>query len=132
VVSGSTTVACVSAESTDARFLHEIPFACTVHRNGHSSEIELGGELDLAARPTLEEATTTALQPGPVDTLVVDFTQVTFADSTTVTWLLRADRRVRANGGRLVAVAGPGHVRDLLRMTGVDAKLTVVADGSLR
>jgi anti-sigma B factor antagonist len=121
----------VSTESTDAQFLQEIPFACTVHRNGHSSEIELGGELDLAARSTLEEATTTALQPGPVDTLV-DFTQVTFADSTTVTWLLRTDRRVQASGGRLVTVAGPGNVRDLLRMTGVDEHLTVVADGRLR
>jgi anti-anti-sigma factor len=103
-----------------------------VHRNGQSSEIELGGELDLAARSTLEEATTTALQPGPVDTLVVDFTDVTFADSTTVTWLLRADRRVRAGGGRLVAVAGPGHVRDLLRMTGVDEYVRVVADARTR
>lgn len=122
----------MSTESSDAQFLQEIPFACTVHRIGHASEIELGGELDLAARSTLEEATTTALQPGPVDTLLVDFTQVTFADSTTVTWLLRADRRVRAGGGRLVAVAGPGHVRDLLRMTGVDESLTVIADGRLR
>ena len=116
----------------DAQFLHEVPFACTVHRNGHSSEIELGGELDLAARPTLDEATTTALQPGPVDTLVVDFAEVTFADSTTVTWLLRTNRRVQASGGRLVAVAGPGHVRDLLRMTGVDEYLTVVANGRFR
>jgi anti-anti-sigma factor len=123
----------VSTETpSDAQFLQEVPFACTVHRNGHSSEIELGGELDLAARPTLDEATTTALQPGPVDTLVVDFAEVTFADSTTVTWLLRTNRRVQASGGRLVAVAGPGHVRDLLRMTGVDEHVTVVANGRLR
>jgi anti-sigma B factor antagonist len=129
---GTTTFASVSTESPYARFLEEIAFACTVHRNGHTSEIALGGELDLATRPTLDEATTTALHPGPVDTLVIDFTEVTFADSTTVTWLLRADRRVRASGGRLVAVAAPGPVRELLRMTGVDEYVTVVAHARMR
>jgi anti-anti-sigma factor len=122
----------VSTESFDAQFLREIPFACNVHRLGPTSEIELGGELDLAARSTLEAATTMALEPGPVDTVVIDFTQVTFADSTTVTWLLRTDRRVRATGGWLVAVAGPGRVRDLLEMTGVDEYVTVVANARMR
>jgi anti-anti-sigma factor len=122
----------VTIESSDARFVRESPFACTVHRNGQTSEIELGGELDLAARPTLDEATAAALQPGPVETLVVDFGDVTFADSTTVTWLLRTERRARAGGTRLVVVAGPGAVRDLLRITGVDEHLTVVATARMR
>jgi anti-anti-sigma factor len=122
----------VSTESSDARFLREVPFACNVHRMGPTSEIELGGELDLAARSTLEAAATTALEPGPVQTLVIDFTQVTFADSTTVSWLLRTDRRVQAFGGRLVAVAGPGPVRDLLALTGVDEYVTVVAHARMR
>jgi anti-sigma B factor antagonist len=122
----------VTIESSDARFVRESPFACTVHRNGHTSEIELGGELDLAARRTLDEATAAALQPGPVETLVVDFSDVTFADSTTVTWLLRTERRARAGGSRLVVVAGPGAVRDLLQITGVDEHLTVVATARMR
>ena len=122
----------VTAESHDARFVREFPFSCTVHRNGHASEIELGGELDLAARPTLDEATAVALQPGPVETVVVDFSQVTFADSTTVTWLLRTERRAQAGGGRLVVVASPGAVRDLLALTGVDEHLTVVATARMR
>jgi anti-anti-sigma factor len=103
-----------------------------VHRHGSTSEIELGGELDLAAKPTLDEALTTALEPGPVATVFVDFSQVTFADSTTVTWLLQADGSVQARGGRLITVAGPGRVRDLLQMTGVDKHLTVVADARMR
>jgi anti-anti-sigma factor len=122
----------VSIESFDARFTREAPFACTVHRHGRTSAIELGGELDLAAKPTLDEAIVTALVPGPVERLVVDFSHVTFADSTTVTWLLHADGRVQASGGRLIAVAGPGHVRDLLAMTGVDEHLTVVANARMR
>ncbi|HEX7297739.1 MAG TPA: STAS domain-containing protein [Solirubrobacteraceae bacterium] len=121
----------MSTESPNAQFLRESPFTCTVHRRADASEIQLGGELDLAAKPTLEEALTTALEPGPVKRVMVDFAAVTFADSTTLTWLLRADVRVQASGGRLIAVVGPGRVRDLLRLTGVDDRLTVVA-GSRR
>ena len=92
----------------------------------------LEGELDLAAKPTLDDAIATALDPGPVDTVIVDLTRVTFADSTTMTWLVQADRRTAETGGRFVAVASPGPVRDVLRMTGIDERLTLVADGRMR
>jgi anti-anti-sigma factor len=110
----------------------DTPFGCTVHRRGVTSGIELEGELDLAARPTLEEAIDTALEPGPVETVVIDFTRVVFADSTTLAWLMAVDARMRAAGGRLVAVAHPGPVLDLLRLTGLDRRLTLVDSGPMR
>jgi anti-sigma B factor antagonist len=127
-----TTVTYVSTESFDALSLREAPFGCRVHRHGHTSEIELEGELDLAAKPTLDDAILTALHPGPVETLIVDFTGVTFADSTTVNWLLRADSSARATNGRLVAVVAPGPVRDLLTLTGLDERIALVANGPMR
>jgi anti-sigma B factor antagonist len=123
----------VSTESFHALpSLDDDPFGCTVHRRGRMSEIALRGELDLAARDTLEAAITTALEPGPVETVVVDMTQVTFADSTTVTWLLTATHRLRAQGGRLVTVVGPGPVRDVLSLTGLDKHIAVVPDARMR
>jgi anti-anti-sigma factor len=110
----------------------EAPFGCTVHRRGGTSAIELEGELDLAARPTLEQAIETAVEPGPVETVVIDFTRVVFADSTTLAWLMAVDARMRAAGGRLVAVAHPGPVLDLLRLTGLDRRLTLVDSGPMR
>jgi anti-anti-sigma factor len=110
----------------------DTPFGCTVHRRGVTSAIELEGELDLAARPTLEEAIDTAVEPGPVETVVIDFTRVVFADSTTLAWLMAVDARMRASGGRLVAVAHPGPVLDLLRLTGLDRRLTLVDSGPMR
>jgi anti-anti-sigma factor len=107
-------------------------FGCTVHRRGTTSAIELAGELDLAARPTLEEAIDAALEPGPVGTVVIDFTRVVFADSTTLAWLMAADARMHEAGGRLVAVAHPGPVLDLLRLTGLDRRLTLVDNGPMR
>ena len=122
----------VSTESFDASALADVPYACAVHRRGRTSEIVLEGELDLAAKPVLDEAVVMALEPGPVETVIVDLTRVTFADSTTMTWLVQADTRTNASGGRLVAVAGPGPVRDVLHMTGIDERVTLVADGRMR
>jgi anti-anti-sigma factor len=122
----------VTIERRDTWWASEAPFGCRVHRRGLTSAIELEGELDLAARPTLDDAITTALEPGPVETVVVDFTAVRFADSTTLAWLVAAETRMRADGGRLIAVAIPGPVLDLLHLTGLDRRLTLVDDGPMR
>jgi anti-sigma B factor antagonist len=122
----------VGIESFDAAILDETPFSCAVQRRGRTSEILLEGELDLAAKPALDDALVTALEPGPVETVIVDLTRVSFADSTTMTWLVHADTRTAAAGGRLILVAGPGPVRDVLHMTGIDERLTLVADGGMR
>jgi anti-anti-sigma factor len=120
----------VSTESTDARTT-EAPFSCALRRRGRTSEIMLEGELDIATRPVLDEAIATALEPGPVRSVVVDLTHVCFADSTTMTWLMRADAMTAAAGGRLIVLAESGPVLDVLRMTGIDERLALVADGRM-
>jgi anti-anti-sigma factor len=121
----------VSTESPDAQAITEAPFSCALQRRGRTSEIVLEGELDVAAKPILDEAIATALEPGPVRSVIVDLTRVSFADSTTMTWLMRADAMTAAVGGRLIAVAESGPVLDVLRMTGLDKRLTLVADGRM-
>lgn len=111
---------------------HHVPrpvgalFGCTVHRMGVTSVIELRGELDLAARETLDAALDTALQPGQVVTVVADLDAVTSADASTVSWLVRADAQVRLAGARFVTVIGDGRAGDVLRLTGVGRRLDVV------
>jgi anti-sigma B factor antagonist len=102
------------------------PFGCAVLRRGRTSEIKLSGELDIAAAPDLDAAIDAVMGDGPVETVLLDFDDVTFADSTTVAWLLRTDSRVRAGGGRLIALVAAGRVRDLLVLTGFDRRLTLV------
>jgi anti-anti-sigma factor len=116
------------ASSRDAPDLGGAPFGCLVHRHGRSAEIDLDGELDLAARPTLDDALDTALSFGALETVVVDLTRVTFADSTTLSWLVEANTRAGAAGARLIAVVESGPVHDILAITGLDKVLTVVPD----
>jgi anti-sigma B factor antagonist len=122
----------VGIEGIDVDTLIEAPYSCATQRRGRTSEIVLEGELDLAAKPLLDEATATALESGPVDTVIVDLTRVTFADSTTMTWLMHSNTRTMEAGAHLIAVAGPGPVLDVLRMTGIDERITLVADGRMR
>ena len=103
-----------------------------MRRQGHTSTIELVGELDLAARPTLASAAESALNSGGVQTVVADLTGVTFADSSTLGWLVGVDARMKVTDGRLVVVAPEGPVLDLLRITGIDRRLTLVHDAPMR
>lgn len=121
-----------TSESDPPRALAEQPFGCSVRRQGHTSTIELVGELDLAARPALAAATDRALNEGSVETLVADLTGVTFADSSTLGWLVGVDARLKVTNGRLVVVAPEGPVLDLLRITGMDRRLTLVPDAPMR
>ena len=101
-------------------------FACNVRRLGVTAVIELMGELDLAARKTLDDALEAALSPDLVVTVVADLAGVTAADASTVSWLLHADAVVRLAGGRFVTVLGSGRAGDVLRHTGVGRRLDVV------
>lgn len=122
----------MGTESFDVGTIADTPFSCAVRRRGQTAEILLEGELDLAAKPALDEAIATALGAGPIETVIVDMTGVSFADSTTMTWLVQADTRTTSAGGQLIAVAGPGPVLDVLRMTGIDERLTLVEQTRMR
>ena len=106
---------------------HGEVFACNVRRLGVTSVIELRGELDLAARATLDDALEAALGRDLVVTVVADLDAVTSVDASTVSWLLHADAVVRLAGGRFVTVIGSGRAGDVLRLTGAGRRLDVVA-----
>jgi anti-anti-sigma factor len=107
-------------------------YLCTVELHGRTAAIALAGELDLAAAPTLDEAVESVLGTGLVDRLEVDTGLVSFADSSTLAWLVRSDERVRARGGHLVLSDCSACVRDLLRLTGLDLHFSVVDGRPMR
>ena len=120
-----------------SRHLHAVRahgdvFACNVRRLGVTAVIELQGELDLAARKTLDDALEAALHPGPVVTVVADLDAVTSVDASTVSWLLHADALVRLAGARFVTVLGSGRAGQVLGLTGVGRRLDVVGSPRAR
>ena len=95
--------------------------------DGNSAVVSLVGELDLSgvdrAREAIEEA-----QASSTGLLVLDLSQLDFVDSTGLEVMLRAARRARDDGRRLVVRKPSEYVRRLLELTAIDQSLDVVED----
>jgi anti-sigma B factor antagonist len=86
--------------------------------------IELAGEADLMAAPDLRRHVDQAIRHGATR-LILDLTDATFVDSTTLGILVSALKRLRPRGGR-VAVQCPHHdIRTVFEITGIERMLPV-------
>jgi anti-sigma B factor antagonist len=85
-------------------------------RGDGAQALELVGELDVASAPALRErlAEVATRGGGP---LVVDLTDLNFIDSTGLSVLLNAKRRLTRRGRGFAIVCPPGHVRRILEVT---------------
>ena len=80
--------------------------------------LTLRGELDLATVPLLQEHLDRAVRGR--GTVVIDLSGLRFIDSSGLRVLVRAERQLRASGGRLVLVRGPRAGRRVFELTGLD------------
>ena len=80
--------------------------------------IDASGELDLYSAPELKRRLTLAIEEG-YRQLVVDLTEATFVDSTTIGVLVGAKKRVAPEGGMVAVVCPDNEVRRLFELTGV-------------
>jgi len=84
----------------------------------------LAGSLDLTTVDQLRAATGPACGSG--NEVVLDLSAVTFCDSTGVGTFVWLHRKATAAGGRLLLAAPRRHVREVLRISGVDRAITVL------
>jgi anti-sigma B factor antagonist len=84
--------------------------------------ISVGGELDLASSPALEEELERVAQ-SDAQLVVVDLRNLEFMDSTGLSVLVRAHQRAEENNRRLGLVNGSQQVQRLLTLTGVADRL---------
>ena len=88
--------------------------------------IETSGELDLYSAPALKRRIADAIEEGH-GTLVVDLTQATFVDSTTLGVLVGAKKRVAPAGGSVTVVCPHNEVRRLFDLTGINRVFDIYA-----
>ena len=92
--------------------------ACTIAR--------LEGELDIATVPALREPLLGVLSPG-VRLLIIDLSGVSFSDVAGLAVLIGTQRRARALGIVVRLAAPRPQLGKLLRVTGLDHRLTICA-----
>ena len=81
--------------------------------------VAIAGEVDLYVAPELKQQLLDVIERGATS-VVVDLTDATFIDSTTLGVLIGAVRRLRANDGRLSVVCNDRNVARTFELSGLD------------
>jgi anti-sigma B factor antagonist len=86
--------------------------------------IALAGEVDLYTAPEFKQQLLDVIGEGGKD-VVVDFSDTTFIDSTTLGVLVGGVKRLRAQDGRLSLVCSDRNIRKIFEITGLDRVFTI-------
>lgn len=97
-----------------------------VSREADRVVLRLDGELDLASVPLLESEVESATLDDPAR-IVLDLRGLDFIDSTGLRAILLQDKRSTERGQTFALVRGSEQVQRLMRMTGVDEHLKIIA-----
>ena len=86
--------------------------------------ISLAGEVDLYTAPEFKQQLLDVITKGGKQ-VVVDFTDTTFIDSTTLGVLVGGVKRLRANDGQLSLVCSDRNITKIFEITGLDRVFTI-------
>jgi anti-sigma B factor antagonist len=88
--------------------------------------ISLSGEVDLYTAPEFKQQLLDVIGKGGTE-VVVDFTNTTFIDSTTLGVLVGGVKRLRTNDGRLSLVCSDRNITKIFEITGLDKVFEIYA-----
>ena len=86
--------------------------------------IELGGEVDLYTAPEFKERMVELIESGKKQ-IVVDLSEATFIDSTTLGVLVGGVKRLRTHDGQLSLVCSDRNITKIFEITGLDRVFTI-------
>jgi anti-sigma B factor antagonist len=92
------------------------------HASGFRHVLVLGGELDMASSPALDEAVR-AICTGSTEALTVDLSGLTFMDSTGLRVVLLAKELCDGHGCEFLVIPGPPQIQRLFEVTGILQRL---------
>jgi anti-sigma B factor antagonist len=88
--------------------------------------ISLSGEVDLYTAPEFKQQLLEVIGQGGKE-VIVDFTNTTFIDSTTLGVLVGGVKRLRTNEGRLSLVCSDRNITKIFEITGLDKVFEIYA-----
>src|ERR687892_1346754 len=96
----------------------------TEQLDDESYVISLAGEVDLYTAPEFKQQLLEVIAQGAKQ-VVVDFTDTTFIDSTTLGVLVGGVKRLRSNDGQLALVCSDRNITKIFEITGLDRVFTI-------
>jgi anti-sigma B factor antagonist len=91
----------------------------TEELDGQTYVIALGGEVDLYTAPEFKQQLLDVIAKGAKN-VVVDFSETTFIDSTTLGVLVGGIKRLRGQDGQLSLVCSDRNITKIFEITGLD------------
>ncbi len=88
--------------------------------------ISLGGEVDLYTAPEFKQQLLEVIGQGGKN-VIVDFSDTTFIDSTTLGVLVGGVKRLRSTGGQLALVCADRNITKIFEITGLDRVFAIYA-----
>jgi anti-sigma B factor antagonist len=96
----------------------------TEQLDGGGYVISLAGEVDLYTAPEFKAQLLDVIGKGATH-VIVDFTDTTFIDSTTLGVLVGGVKRLRSNDGELSLVCSDRNITKIFEITGLDRVFTI-------
>ena len=96
----------------------------TEHLNDDTYVIALAGEVDLYTAPEFKQQLLEVIGQGGKE-VIVDFSDTTFIDSTTLGVLVGGVKRLRTNDGQLSLVCSDRNITKIFEITGLDRVFTI-------
>jgi anti-sigma B factor antagonist len=96
----------------------------TEQLNGDAWVIALAGEVDLYTAPEFKQQLLQVIEQGGRQ-VIVDFSDTTFIDSTTLGVLVGGVKRLRPNDGQLSLVCSDRNITKIFEITGLDRVFTI-------
>ena len=93
---------------------------------GDAHVVSVTGEVDLFTAPEFKQRVMAPIAAG-VERVIVDLTDTTFIDSSSLGVLIGAHRRLKTRGGRLIVACSNDAIVKTFRITGLDGVFTLVA-----
>jgi anti-sigma B factor antagonist len=92
--------------------------------DGGAYVISLAGEVDLYTAPEFKQQLLEVIEQGGKD-VIVDFSDTTFIDSTTLGVLVGGVKRLRSHDGQLSLVCSDRNITKIFEITGLDRVFTI-------
>jgi anti-sigma B factor antagonist len=96
----------------------------TEQLNDDTYVISLAGEVDLYTAPEFKQQLLQVISDGAKN-VIVDFSDTTFIDSTTLGVLVGGVKRLRSNEGQLSIVCSDRNITKIFEITGLDRVFTI-------
>lgn len=104
----------------------------TTELSGSRLTARLGGDIDHHTAAAMRSEIDLAVRMNAVDELLLDFSGVTFMDSSGIGLVMGRSKLMSELGGRCLILDPPAYIIKVMKLSGIDKLCPIVGEGGVR